>query len=76
MDAFNALDALVAGSVTAHHAAIERACEAALQGGLCGVSVVGDPAHGYTYQVDLRVPYGQVWEAPTDNALELLHMVP
>lgn len=69
----DAIDALVSEAIAAHHAAIERACEAALQVGLCGVSVVGDPAHGYTYRVDLRVPYGHLWEAPTDTAIDLHH---
>ena len=44
-------------------ATIERACEAAIQGGICGVMIDGDRAW-----VDPRVPYGQKWDATACGA--------
>jgi hypothetical protein len=47
------IDAAVEQAARARHAAIEAACEAALVGGVCGVSVYDDAAI-----VDPDVPYG------------------
>jgi hypothetical protein len=43
----------------AYHGSVERACEVALAGGVCGVSVTD-----YTATVDPDVPYGQVHYHP------------
>lgn len=41
--------------VRLHHEVVEKACEMALVGGTCGVSVKDGAAH-----IDPEVPYGQI----------------
>lgn len=59
----NPLERLIAQRYTAHLAAVEEACEAALQGGEHGVRVRWD--HEQTVAVvDPTVPYGHVYDMP------------
>lgn len=55
---------LVARAQKEHHRRLEQACEAAVQGGTCGVAVVG-MGYGGTIAVDPLVPYGNVYEFRT-----------
>lgn len=55
------IDALVTERVRRHHATVEAACEAALQGGRHGVMVEWN-ADRTTAWVDPGVPYGEVHE--------------
>lgn len=57
------LQGLVTAVVRARDARIEAACEAALQGGTCGVIIEGDRAWP-----DSRVPYGHIIDASACGA--------
>jgi hypothetical protein len=50
-------------ALAARHAAIEEACERALQGGRYGVRVVNLPDGGCLATVDPEVPYGRIHES-------------
>lgn len=41
---------------------LERACEASLQMGVCGVLVTWKRDGTYVIRVDAAVPYGEIWE--------------
>lgn len=56
-----AVDQLVGARVAEHHRVVEEACEAALQGGVCGVRVEWDAASTVA-TVDPDVPYGVIHE--------------
>ena len=47
-----------------YHEALERACEQALQGGVCGVLVVHHGAGEWTIGPHVSVPYGTIHEFP------------
>lgn len=49
-------------------AALERACEEALQGGQHGVLVVRDRFGGMKVAVDPSVPYGHIYEVDAPEA--------
>lgn len=56
------LEALVDEAARRAHAAIEQACEAALQGGEHGVRVDWGRDGTVTARVDPEVPYGHIHE--------------
>lgn len=63
----DAVAELVAGHVAKVDAAIEVACEAAVQGGVCGVLVIRDPDGSVEVSVNPRVPYGYRYEVARED---------
>lgn len=63
----DALGRLIAARYAAHHAAVEQACEAAIQGGEHGVRVWWNLEQTVAV-VDPTVPYGNVYEMPFGDA--------
>lgn len=55
-----AMNAHVAAIIRAEREQLEQACEAAIQGGVCGV-LVDETGHAAP---SIAVPYGQRWELP------------
>lgn len=56
------IEKLIRRLVTEHTAAVEKACEAALQGGECGVLVIWHRNGDVSVGVDASVPYGFLYE--------------
>jgi hypothetical protein len=58
------IDEAVRRMARARHEAIERACEEALQGGVCGVLVVNLLGGAVDAAPSMAVPYGEIYEIP------------